>query len=305
MRTNIADFASFLAVARHQSFRAAADELGVSSSGVSHAIKQLEQRLKIRLFNRTTRSVSLTEAGRSLFERLQPAFKEFQSMLDEVNHFRDTPTGTLCINAARIATRLFLMPLLADFSRLYPEIRVEVTASDLLVDIVSQGYDAGIRLTAIVEKDMITVPIGPPIRTLVVATPEHFERYGKPAHPGELLNHPCVVFRYPSGRPYHWEFKRQDEMLSLAVTGNIVVDDLDAALDAVLHGAGVGTLLYEQVNAYLQSGHLVSVLEAWLPERAGFQLYYPNRQYMSCGLRTFLDYIRSQPKQRYSAIAHS
>jgi len=294
MRTNIADFASFLAVARHQSFRAAADELGLSSSAVSHAIKQLEQRLKIRLFNRTTRSVSLTEAGRSLFERLQPAFKEFQTMLDEVNNFRDTPSGTLCINAARIATRHFLMPLLADFSRLYPDIRVEVTASDLLVDIVQQGYDAGIRLSAIVEKDMIATPIGPPLRPRVVATPEHFARYGIPAHPEALVDHPCVVFRYPSGRPYLWEFSHDNQPLNVAVRGNIVVDDLDAELDAVLHGAGAGLLLHEQVADYLQQGRLVSVLEEWLPERAGFQLYYPNREYMSCGLRTFLDYIRSQ-----------
>lgn len=292
MRTNIADFASFLSVARHQSFRAAADELGLSPSAVSHAIKQLEQRLKIRLFNRTTRSVSLTEAGRSLFDRLQPAFKEFQSMLDEVNNFRDSPTGTLCINAARVATRVFLIPLLADFSRRYPDIRVEISSSDQLIDIVKQGYDAGIRLSAIVEKDMIAVPIGPPVRMRVVATPEHVTRYGIPTHPQQLINQPCVPFRYSSGRPYLWEFRRQSEALEVAVSGNIVVDDMDAQLDAVLLGAGAGYLLEEQVSQYLQSGQLISVLEEWLPERPGFQLYYPNRQYMSCGLRTFLDFIR-------------
>lgn len=297
MRNNIADFTTFLAVARHHSFRAAADELGLSSSAISHAIKQLEQRLKIRLFNRTTRSVSLTEAGRSLFERLQPAFKEFQTMLDEVNNFRDSPTGTLCINAARTATRLFLMPLLAGFSQQYPGIRVEVTSSDYLVNIVKQGYDAGIRLRAAVEKDMIAVPIGPPLRMRVVATPEHIARYGTPAYPQQLLDHPCVVFRYPSGRPYQWQFHNGSEELELAVQGNIVVDDLDAVLDAVLSGAGAGYLIEQQVSDYLKSGQLISVLETWLPGRPGFQLYYPNRQYISYGLRAFLDYIKMQPVQ--------
>lgn len=292
MKTNIADFATFLAVARHQSFRAAADAQGLSPSAISHAIKQLEQRLKIRLFNRTTRSVALTEAGRSLYEKLRPAFDDLQTMLDEVNNFRDTPSGTLRFNAARTAARLFLMPLLVGFTRRYPDLKVEVSADDQLVDIVGQGFDAGIRLSAIVEQDMIAVPIGPPVRLMAVATPEHFARYGRPAHPADLLQHPCVIFRYPSGRPYHWEFNGPEGKLEVAVCGKIVVDDMDTELEAVLQGAGVGYLLSEQVSEYLQNGQLESVLDEWLPSRPGFQLYYPNRQYMSCALRAFLDYVK-------------
>ncbi len=187
MRMNMSDFATFFAVARNQSFRAAGDELGLSSSAISHSIKTLEQRLKIRLFNRTTRSVSLTEAGSNLYERLRPAFDEIQIMLDEMNDFRLTPTGTLKINAARVAARIFLMSLLVGFTREYPDIKVELTTDDSLVDIVQQGFDAGVRLSCIVEKDMISVAIGPPMKLCVAATPEYFARYGKPRHP-----HDCV-----------------------------------------------------------------------------------------------------------------
>ena len=241
MRMNMSDFATFFAVARNQSFRAAGDELGLSSSAISHSIKTLEQRLKIRLFNRTTRSVSLTEAGSNLYERLRPAFDEIQIMLDEMNDFRLTPTGTLKINAARVAARIFLMSLLVGFTREYPDIKVELTTDDSLVDIVQQGFDAGVRLSCIVEKDMISVA----------------------------------------------------KELEIAVAGNIILDDVDAELEAVLMGAGIGYLLYEQIKEYLDTGRLECVLEDWSTERPGFQIYYPNRQYMSCGLRAFLDYVKT------------
>jgi DNA-binding transcriptional LysR family regulator len=293
MRTHFSDFATFIAVARRRSFRAAGDELGLSPSAISHAIKQLEQRLKLRLFNRTTRSVSLTEAGRNLYERLRPAFDEIKTMLDEVNSFRDSPMGTLKINAARLAARLFLMPLVTGFTRQYPDLKVEITTDDFLVDIVEGQFDAGIRLGAIVEKDMIAMPIGPPAKLTVVATPAYFAGRAVPEHPRDLVDHQCVVFRFPSGRPYNWEFEGPEGKLEIAAPGNIVVDDMDAELEAVLAGAGVGFLYYEQVKAYLENGQLISVLEDWLPERPGFHVYYPNRQYMSCGLRAFLDYIKA------------
>lgn len=294
MRQNIADFTTFLAVARHLNFRAGADELGLSASAVSHAIRQLEQRLKVRLFNRTTRSVSLTEAGANLYERLRPAFENIQTMLDEVNCYRDTPSGTLRINAARTAARLVLMPLLAGFTRRYPDLKVDVTASDQLDDIVGEGYDAGIRLSDILGKDMIAVPVGPPVRLRVVATPEHFARYGIPQHPRDLLEHPCVVFRFSGGRPYRWKFSGPDGSLAIVASGSIVVNDMDAELDAVLHGAGAGYLLDLQVQEHLQSGKLISVLDDWLPALPAFQLYYPHRQYVSCALRALIDYVREE-----------
>lgn len=283
MKLNFSDFATFISVARHKSFRAAGDEMGLSPSAISHAIKQLEQRLKLRLFNRTTRSVSLTEAGANLYERLRPAFEEISTMLDEVNCFRDTPMGTLKINASRLSSRLFLMPLVAGFTRQFPDIKVEITTDDRLVDIVKDGFDAGVRLRATVEKDMISVPLGPPIKLAVVATPDH---------PHELVDHQSVVFRFHHGRIYHWEFEGPEGELAIVPAGNIVVDDFDSVLEAVLNGAGVGYLYHEQVKTYLATGQLVSVLEDWLPERPSLQFYYPNRQYMPCGLRAFLDYIK-------------
>lgn len=292
MRLNFSDFATFIAVARHKSFRAAGDEMGLSPSAISHAIKQLEQRLKLRLFNRTTRSVSLTEAGTNLYERLRPAFEEISTMLDEVNCFRDTPMGTLKINAARLSARLFLMPLVAGFTRQYPDIKVEITTDDKLVDIVKSGFDAGVRLQTTVEKDMISVPLGPPIKLAVVATKEYFAAHPIPAHPRELVEHQSVVFRFHHGRTYHWEFERAEEKLEIVPSGNIVVDDFDSVLEGVLNGAGVGYLYHEQVKTYLATGQLISVLEDWLPERPSLQFYYPNRQYMPCGLRAFLDYIK-------------
>lgn len=292
MKLNFSDFATFISVARHKSFRAAGDEMGLSPSAISHAIKQLEQRLKLRLFNRTTRSVSLTEAGANLYERLRPAFEEISTMLDEVNCFRDTPMGTLKINASRLSSRLFLMPLVAGFTRQFPDIKVEITTDDRLVDIVKDGFDAGVRLRATVEKDMISVPLGAPIKLAVVATPDYFSRHPAPDHPHELVDHQSVVFRFHHGRIYHWEFEGPEGELAIVPAGNIVVDDFDSVLEAVLNGAGVGYLYHEQVKTYLATGQLVSVLEDWLLERPSLQFYYPNRQYMPCGLRAFLDYIK-------------
>lgn len=294
MKPGLPDFATFIAVARHKNFRAAGDELGLSPSAVSHSVKQLELRLKIRLFNRTTRSVSLTEAGSTLYERLRPAFDEIYNILDEVNSFRATPMGTLKINSARLPARLFLMPLVAGFTKAYPDIKVELTTEDKFIDIVKDEFDIGVRLHRTVEKDMIAVPIGPEVKIAVVATPNYLSRYPEPNHPSDLVKHQCIVFRYPSGRPYHWEFSNINEKLMIVPTGNIVVDDLDSELEVVLHGAGIGYLYYEQVKVFIENGSLVSILNAWLPDRPKFQLYYPNRQYMSRPLRAFLDYLHEQ-----------
>ncbi|CAI0722896.1 D-malate degradation protein R [Serratia quinivorans] len=302
MQPNFSDFASFIAVARYKSFREAGDELGLSPSAMSHSIKQLEQRLKVRLFNRTTRSVALTEAGLTLFERLRPVFDEINTILDEMNCFRDAPMGTLKINTSRLASRLFLLPLIAGFSRKYPDIKVEITTDDKLVDIVQQEFDAGIRLNNRVEKDMITVPIGPKIKLVVVATPEYLKHHPAPKHPCELIHHQSVVFRFQSGRPYLWEFESPSEKLEVAPVGNIMLDDMDSALEAVLCGAGLGYLYYEQVKEHLQSGKLVKVLDDWLPERPSLQLYYPNRQYMSGPLRAFIDYMKET--QRSAENSH-
>ncbi|MFZ4832452.1 LysR family transcriptional regulator [Rouxiella sp. Mn2063] len=302
MRLKYTDFAAFIAVARHKSFRAAGDELGLSASAISHAIKQLELRLKIQVFNRTTRSVSLTEAGLNLYTRLRPAFDEIDTMLDEVNDFRNTPMGTLKINTAPLFSRLVLVPIVAGFTRQYPDIKVEITTDDQMIDIVQQEFDAGIRLSTALENDMIAVPIGPKIKIAVVATPDYFTRYAPPHHPSELSAHQSIVLRFKSGRPYLWEFEGPEGKLSIAPSGNIITDDMDSALEAVLHDAGIGYLNYEQARSYIESGKLISVLEAWLPERPSLQLYYPRNRYMSCSLRAFIDYIKTTPSQATLAV---
>lgn len=293
MRLKLADFAVFIAVARNKSFRAAGDELGLSSSAISHAIKQLEQRLKLQVFNRTTRSVALTEAGLNLYERLRPAFDEIGTVLDEVNDFRDTPIGTLKINTAPLFARLVLVPIVAGFTRQYPDINVEITTDDQLIDIVQQEFDAGIRLPTTLDHDMVAMPIGPCMKNAVVATPDYFAKHAPPVHPSELSTHKCIVLRFKSGRPYLWAFEGPDGKLAINPAGNILLDDMDSALEAVLSSAGVGYLDYQQVTPYLASGKLISVLEPWLPERPGLQLYYPRNRYMTYSLRAFIDYVKA------------
>lgn len=183
--------------------------------------------------------------------------------------------------------------MIAGFSCQYPDIKVEITTDDKLVDIVQQSFDAGIRLDTTVEKDMITVPIGPKIKRVVVATPDYFERHPAPAHPHALVNHQSVIFRLQSGRIYNWEFEGPEGKLEIAPVGSIILDDMDSTLEAVLCGAGLGYLYYDQVKAYLANGTLVTTLGKWLPEFPSLQLYYLSRQYMPSPLRAFLDYVKA------------
>jgi len=305
MKNPLTDFTTFIAVAKHASFRQAGEELEISSSAVSHSIRLLEQRLKIRLFSRTTRSVSLTEAGQQLYDRLRPAFEDIHLTIDQLNQYRDSPMGTVRINAVRQGARLYLSRAVAGFVARYPDIKVEITTDDRITDIVSGQFDAGVRLNAIVEKDMIAIPIGPSVRFAVVATPGYFERYGKPATPETLMQHECIRFQFPGGRPYYWEFERNSNKIETAVGGNITVDDLDLELDLVLQGVGMGYLLHDQVATYINDGVLVSVLEEWLPARPGFQLYYPSRKYLSYGFRTFIDYIKQHNHHETTIISLS
>ncbi|NWD73148.1 LysR family transcriptional regulator [Pseudomonas gingeri] len=293
MKLELPDFSTFIAVAKHRSFRFASEALGVSPSAVSHAIRQIEADLQLRLFSRTTRSVSLTEAGQRLYERLIPAYDDILRTLDELNEFRDTPSGTVRINAVRQGARLYLVRLVAGFSRCYPNVQVEITMDDSIIDIVQGQFDVGVRLGAIVEKDMIAIPIAPPIRYSVVALREYFEGNPLPKAPSDLTAHRCVRFRYPSGRLHYWPFERDGQKAEIAVPVSVTVDDVDLAMDFVMQGMGIGYLPSEQTAAGVKSGVLVSVLEDWLPSQPGFHLYYPSKQYMSSALRAFIDYIKT------------
>ncbi|MCU1727677.1 LysR substrate-binding domain-containing protein [Pseudomonas sp. 7P_10.2_Bac1] len=298
MRPSLSDLSTFTAVAKHQSFRAASVELGVSPSAVSHSLRQLEEHLSLRLVNRTTRSVSLTEAGRRLYNSLAPAMVDIQRAVDDLSPLRDTPTGTLRITAARQAARLFLMDIATDFVQQYPGMKVEIMADDKLADVVGEGFDAGVRLGERVGELMIATPIGPRVRFAVAATPEYFARHPAPLHPRDLLRHQCVVFRFPSKENvYHWEFERAGEQIEIEVNGDIAVNDMDLALDAVLKGAGIGFFHIEQINTLAETGQLALVLEDWLTDRSGFYLYYPSRQHLSHGFRLFLDFIKQRQRE--------
>jgi len=293
MKASLSDLATFAAVARHRSFRAASIELGVSSSAVSHALRQLEERLALRLVNRTTRSVSLTEAGQKLYDNLAPAMLDIHRAVEMLSPLRDTPTGTLRITAARQAARLVLLPLATAFVQQYPGMKVEIVAEDKLSDVIKEGFDAGVRLGEIVAQNMIAVRLGPPVRFAVAATPDYFKHAPPPRHPKDLLVHKCVVFRFPTRESaYRWEFEQGATRLAIDVNGDIAVNDMDLALDAVLRGAGIGIFHVEQLQELVAAGKLVTVLDDWLVDRPAFHLYYPSRRQMPHGFRLFLAFIR-------------
>ncbi|KRG73678.1 transcriptional regulator [Stenotrophomonas chelatiphaga] len=289
---NLTHLAAFAAVARHRSFRRAGAELALSTSAVSYAIRALEERLGVGLFHRTTRSVSLTEAGQRLMERLQPALGQVSDALEEMNRFRATPAGLLRINAARAAVPTQLSPRLADFLRAHPDVRIEVTENDGLVDIVAEGFDAGVRLHEFVPEDMVAVPLGPPLRGMIVASPAYLAQHETPQHPRDLLRHPCVRFRFASGHLYKWQFERGEESLEIDVQGRITLSEQTTIVRAVLDGLGIAYVLEDAARPWLDSGQLVSMLEDWSPPFPGFVLYYPRQRQMTSALRAFVDLLR-------------
>ncbi|MCS4230019.1 DNA-binding transcriptional LysR family regulator [Stenotrophomonas maltophilia] len=289
---NLTHLAAFAAVARHRSFRRAGAELALSTSAVSYAIRALEERLGVGLFHRTTRSVSLTEAGQRLMERLQPALGQVSDALEEMNQFRATPAGLLRINAARAAVPTQLSPRLADFLRAHPDVRIEVTENDGLVDIVAEGFDAGVRLHEFVPEDMVAVPLGPPLRGMIVASPAYLAQHETPQHPRDLLRHPCVRFRFASGHLYKWQFERGEESLEIDVQGRITLSEQTTIVRAVLDGLGIAYVLEDAARPWLDSGQLVSMLEDWSPPFPGFVLYYPRQRQMTSALRAFVDLLR-------------
>ncbi|WP_211471187.1 LysR family transcriptional regulator [Collimonas humicola] len=284
---------AFASVARHRSFSKAAPECGVSASALSHAMRTLETRLGVRLLNRTTRSVTPTEAGEQLLARLAPALREIGEALDQVNQFRDTPRGSLRLNVPRTAARWLLAPIFARFLAAYPQIRLEVVTDDSLVDIVAQGFDAGIRFGESLARDMIALPMGPPLRLIVVAAPMYAARRGLPRQPQDLKQHACIGRRFPSGVLYAWEFAKDGETLAVTVDGPLLLDDDELMLRAALDGIGLSYLYEEQAREWIAQGRLLRVLDDWCPPMPGFFLYYPSRRQLPTGLRLFIEMLRA------------
>jgi DNA-binding transcriptional LysR family regulator len=297
MAANLGDLIAFVAVARAGGFREAARSGGSSASSFSEAVSRLEARLGVRLLNRTTRSVTPTEAGSHLLDRLGPALGEIDAALDAVNGFRDRPAGTLRLNVPVSAARLVLPRIVPPFLAAYPDIRLEVIAEDGFVDVLATGCDAGIRYDERLEQDMIAIPIGPrEQRFATAASPAYLDRRGRPDHPRELLDHACLRGRFSSGAMGAWEFERDGEVVKVDPTGPLIVrigTATDLAVDAAVAGSGVIQLFEDWLRPQLDSGALEPVLEPWWQRFSGPFLYYPGRRYLPAPLRAFVDFIGS------------
>ena len=288
------DLATFLAIARHRSFRRAAAELRCTPSALSHALRALEERLELRLFNRTTRSVALTEAGQVLFDRVAPAFRDIDDALDDLSNFRGAPAGNLRINAPRAHTESVLLPIVARFLAAFPRVTVEIVVEEALIDMVSQGFDAGVRFGETVAQDMVAVPIGPPQRSAIVASPDFLARRARPTRPEQRRDLPCIRFRFSTGRDYAWEFEKDGKELVIQVDGPLALGDGGLIVDAALAGIGIAYCLEDQVAGHIAAGRLVRMLEDWCPPYGGFYLYYPSRRQLPAPLRAFVDFIRAE-----------
>ena len=299
MKADFGDLDAFLAVATAQGFRDAARTTGASASTLSEAVRRLETRLGVRLLHRTTRSVTPTEAGARLIDRLAPALGEVEAALDVVNGFREGPAGKLRLNVPVSAARLVLPAILPGFMAAHPGIQVEIVAEDGFVDVLAAGCDAGIRYDERLEQDMIAVPIGPRRqRFATAASPAYLDRHGRPGHPRDLLDHACLLGRFASGAlTSPWEFERDGEIVRVEPRGPLIVQvggATDLAVDAAVAGAGVITLFEGWLRPHLDGGTLEPVLEDWWQPFAGPFLYYSDRRLVPPPLRAFVDHVRTQ-----------
>jgi DNA-binding transcriptional LysR family regulator len=291
-RPTLNDLAAFVAVATHRSFRRAADELDAAPSTLSHAMRALEERMGVRLLNRTTRSVSPTEAGFQLLQRLQPVLSSLDEALDSVAPFRGQIAGQVRINAPRAAAAILVRDVLPRMAERYPDVTVDLVAQGQLIDIVQAGFDAGVRLIGSIPRDMVPVPIGPPLRFVCVASPAYLDRAGTPSSPDDLASHRCIGHRLPSGRLYRWEFERAGQALPLDVTGAVVLDDEELMVDAAVRGLGVAYVIASTANAALAAGQLREVLSPWMQISEAVAVYYPGHRAVPPALRAFLDVVR-------------
>jgi DNA-binding transcriptional LysR family regulator len=286
--------AVFVAVARETGFSAAAVRLGISPSAVSQTVRNLEHRLGFPLFNRTTRSVSLTEAGQRYFERILPCVEELAAATEELGEHADQPSGLLRLNVPRAAYMIVLQPILPAFLELYPNISVEIIVENALVDIVGKGFDAGIRFGDLLEKDMIAVRIGPPISAHMIASPAYLAKHGTPEHPRDLQNHDCIQFRHvTTGQVERWEFAKDGESLEMVPNGRLIINDSEALVQSALDGLGIAYMINGYIERFVESGELVRILADWSPRLDDLHLYYPDRRRVPAKLRAFIDFLRS------------
>lgn len=292
MRGTLAELEAVITVSAKGGFRAAARELGISSSALSQQIAALEVRLGVRLFNRTTRSVTLSAAGEQFVAEINPALSAIRNAIELTGEHRSEPSGTLRINTSVGAARMILAPLAIEYLRRYPAMQLEIVTEGALVDINAQGFDAGIRILESVPPDMISVPINRLIRPAIVGSPAYFRDHPKPKAPVDLESHRCIRARMASGTIYRWEFERRGDAFSMDVPGTLTLDESDLILRAAREGAGLAYLNEWQVGEDLAAGRLVRVLEDWTAPYPGLCLYYPGRRHIPAKLRAFVEVVR-------------
>jgi DNA-binding transcriptional LysR family regulator len=281
-------------VARGRSFRHAATRLAQSPSSVSHTIRSLEERLGAKLLNRTTRSVSPTEAGQLLLDRIAPAFLEIDAAVAAVHDFRDRPVGVVRINVPSVAAEILLTPVLSRFVQTYPDVRLEITMEDSFVDIVEGGFDVGIRLGEHLHRDMIGVRLTSDLTLAIVCSPDYLSDKPTPKTPNDLRNHACLMYRFEGNRHvYAWPLRHKGETIDFLVDGVITTNNLGMIMSSCLGGAGIACLVSQMVDSYVEQGKLIRILNDWCESFPGFFLYYSSRQ-MSAAVRAFVDFLQEQ-----------
>ena len=291
---------AFCAIATFGSFSRAAEELDVSVSALSQAMRQLEIRLAVRLLQRTTRRVGLTEAGHALLARIGPALGEIDSAIEQIRDSQARPAGMLHITVPRVAVPVLIAPHLADFLRRYPEIRLDLRIDGSVTDLIADGFDAGIRLSGRIHKEMVALPLSGPQRSRLVASPAYLKSYGTPKHPRDLKQHNCLHYRFSVKGPlYRWEFaypsgSQRGRWFEVDVGGNFECNDTRVIAQAALDGIGMAHLMQDTVQEHLASGALIALLDNWLPAYDGFYLYYPSRFHVPEKLRAFADFFRER-----------
>jgi DNA-binding transcriptional LysR family regulator len=298
--TEFGELAAFVAIADHGNFSKAAANLGISTSTLSQSIRSLEERLGVRLLNRTTRSVALTEAGERMLRQVRPALDELGSAIESATALRDTPAGTLRLSVASLAVSLVIEPLLAGFRAAYPDITLDIVVDDSQADIVDGRFDAGIRMGGRIEHDMIAMRLSRDSRLIAVASPGYIALHGRPDTPQELRTHNCIRFRKTTGAIYPWEFERGAEKVEIAVDGTLITNNFDLVVRAALEGVGIGYAVEGAMAAHLREGRLIQLLEEWSRPYAGYHLFYPSRRQMPAKLKAFAEYLRG-PARRIPA----
>ena len=293
MTPDLNALAVFSLVAEERSFRGAADRLGITRSAVSQTIARLEATMGIALVRRTTRSVSLTEAGERLRASLGPAIADISAAVESVGSLGGSPRGQLRLAVSSIAESFLAGPLLANFAALYPEVQIDLTVTDDEFDIVAEGFDAGVRLGEIIEQDMIAIPVSRQQRQIVVSSPAYLGRHGVPAHPRDLVSHRCIGWRpTPKVAPYRWEFTEDGREFAVEVAPEITTNDMALMIKLAVAGAGITIGMEESFRPAIDRGELVAVLEPFCPPFAGFYLYYPTRRNVAPKLRALIEFVR-------------